>query len=109
MTETSPKKNPTWTRERLSEEFWRKYGWLGVVVGVVGAVFAGLAFFCFPEWRNAVAGFCALLVIVVGFYEYFFLPAPGTKIFAPNPWLRYSAGVLAILSALLWIFGSIPS
>ena len=98
-----------WEITRLRKDFCQEHGWLGIVGVLLGVVASVLGLLTFREWANAAAGACAFLVIVVGFCDYFLVPAPGTQIRAPNPWLRWSAGLLALMSAVLWIVGSIPS
>jgi len=82
---------------------------LAIASLLIGTVCFTGSLLYFPQWRGAVAGLCAGLTIVAGFWEYFVLPKQGDKIKAPNPWQRRPAGILAAFSAILWIVSAIPN
>lgn len=108
---SSRKRVKGWTRDRLiDEELINKNGWLGILLTILGILISVLLLAISRHYAPWAAGICAWLVVVVGFYDYFLLPKPGDDIKPPNPWLRWCAGLLASLSALLSLYAaSMPS
>ena len=95
-----------WPKKRIIDDFWDQ-GWIGVIAFLFGVAAGAYSIFNM-QWLGAAAGFCALLVLMAAFRDYFIPPKPRQTIKAPNLWVRLFSGGLAAMSAILWIIDGIP-
>ena len=61
------------------------------------------------EWFGVGAGLLAICAILAVATEYFFPPKRGDDIKAPNAFSRRGAGVIGIVSGLLWVLSAWPN
>jgi hypothetical protein len=60
------------------------------------------------DWLGVGAGALAICSLLSLFVDYFSPPSTGDVIHAPNKFARLSAGILGIMSGVLWILSAWP-
>lgn len=84
---------------------------IGIILASIIIVFYScyLAFYeSNKEWFGVGAGLLAIFAILSISTEYFFPPKPGDPLTAPNSFSRRAAGLLGILSGILWVLSAWP-